>query len=330
MPTVTFMNLDSPTQTATGKTMSTGCKWQGDPIGLTYGGTGTASTPSNGQLLIGGNNIYNANPLTVQGITQTLGVGTITLAANLLAQGRLKYSATNSLTFTRENGQWIPINGTYRSIPSAGLSTTNTSLPHSTRFYVYATMNSASTMELFLHPTGHETHTDGVEIMTGDALKTLVGMASTNASGQFMQSATGNLVLSWFNRRSLETATPLTASINSNSGTFVELGSGFTGFRIGFLTWNDEPVIVNVNGVWRGGANMGYTSIGIDAGTATQASNVWQAGVYGPLAINFATKLSEGYHYACLVGRSDGGTTYTWEGNANTGERCTLEVRVMG
>lgn len=330
MPQVTFMNLDAPVQTATGKTMGNGCKWQGDSIGLTYGGTGTASTPSNGQLLIGGNNIYNANPLIVQGMTQTLAAGTITLAANLLAQGRLKYSATNSLTFTRENGQWIPINGTWRSIPSAGLSTSNSGLPHSTLFYVYATMNSASTMELFLHPTGHTTHTDGVEIMTGDSLKTLVGLASTNASGMFQQSATGNLVLSWFNRRELETATPLTASILSSNTAFVELGSGFTGFRIGFLTWADELSIVNVNGLWSGGANIAFTSIGVDGTTATNCSNAWQAAVYGPLSLTIATALSEGYHYAYMTGRATGGTTYTWEGSATSGQRCNIKVRVMG
>lgn len=324
------MTLDAPVQTATGKTLSTGCNWQGNTVGVPYGGTGTASTPADGALLIGGNSIYQTNSISVQGITQTVGVGTITLAANLKAQCRLNYAATNSLTLTREDGQWIPINGTWRSIPAAGLSTTNTGLPHSTRFFIYATMNSASTMELFLHPTGHTTHTDGVEIMTGDSLKTLVGMASTNASGQFQQSATGNLVLSWFNRRAILTATPLSATISTNSGSFIELGSGFTGFRIGFLTWSNELVLVDADGLWYGGANVAYTSVGIDAATATQASNAHQASTAVPLAIKFATSLSEGYHWAALVGRTTGGTTYTWEGGPTPGMRCNLSVRVMG
>lgn len=49
---------DSATQTLTNKTLSTGSSWGGSTIGVGFGGTGSASTPSAGQLLIGTGSVY--------------------------------------------------------------------------------------------------------------------------------------------------------------------------------------------------------------------------------------------------------------------------------
>lgn len=310
MPQITFMNLDAPPQTATGKTFSTGCVWQGNVIATTYGGTG-------------------AGVIAGRGMTVTATSSALTFDAHVTAQGRFQFATPGSVTFTRYNGQWIPISGVWQSIPSAGVATTNANLTASTLYYVYAMMNN-NVMELRLSTATHATDTNGIETKSGDTTMTLVGMASTNTDTKFQSSATGNLVVSYYNRKEVKTATPLTASVLSNSTTFVEIGSGFTGFRIGFLTWGDEQVHVYANGLWSGGSNIAFTSIGIDAAAATQCSNAWQAAVYGPLSLDLATKLSEGYHYGALVGRTTGATTYTWEGGPTAGQRCNLEVRVMG
>jgi hypothetical protein len=55
--------------------------WTGDTIAVAYGGTGLASTPANGQVLIGNGTGYALATLTAgTGISVTNGSGSITLA----------------------------------------------------------------------------------------------------------------------------------------------------------------------------------------------------------------------------------------------------------
>lgn len=56
--------------------------WNGTPIAVAYGGTGTNTVPTNGKLLIGNGTGYTLANLTAgSGITVTNGAGTITIAA---------------------------------------------------------------------------------------------------------------------------------------------------------------------------------------------------------------------------------------------------------
>jgi Chaperone of endosialidase len=58
--------------------------WNGTTIGVAYGGTGLASTPTNGQLLIGNGTNYTLSGITQgSGITVTNGAGSITIASTL-------------------------------------------------------------------------------------------------------------------------------------------------------------------------------------------------------------------------------------------------------
>jgi hypothetical protein len=59
----------------------TGGTWAGTRIGVAYGGTGLATTPTNGQVLIGNGTGYALSTLTGgSGVTVTNGSGTITIA----------------------------------------------------------------------------------------------------------------------------------------------------------------------------------------------------------------------------------------------------------
>ena len=83
------LNLDS---TLTGTT------WNGNTIGVGYGGTGITGTPTNGQLLIGNGTNYTLAILTDgAGINITEGSGTITIASTLGASVDLTSEVTGIL-----------------------------------------------------------------------------------------------------------------------------------------------------------------------------------------------------------------------------------------
>lgn len=93
--TGTTFDTDSNTITLTNKTISTGSTWNGNTIGIGFGGTGTASTPTNGQLLIGNGTNYTLATLTgSSGISISNGSGSITVST----------SPTMSVAFWKESG----------------------------------------------------------------------------------------------------------------------------------------------------------------------------------------------------------------------------------
>jgi hypothetical protein len=91
---VTYTNL-----TKVG-TITTGT-WNGSTISAAYGGTGTATTPTNGQLLIGNGTGYTVGSLGLTGLTQTQGAGTLALAvaygaaANTAVQGNVQVTCAS-------------------------------------------------------------------------------------------------------------------------------------------------------------------------------------------------------------------------------------------
>lgn len=234
-------------------------------------------------------------------------------------QCRLSAQSGTSLLLYPYGGRNLNINGLPEVIPTAGVTITNATLAANTVYYVYAYMNAGS-MALELSVGGHSQHTNGVEIKTGDASRTLVGMIRTNGStpGQFVDDATNINVLSWFNRRRKVGRSKFTAN-RTSVGDPSPFGEVNTEIRVNFLTWGDAVVRQSINGGWTttgGGTNHGYCSIDND----TSGSRQWcshSAATTGAFSSVDERIVAEGYHYGTLIGKNNGGTNALFLGGQN-------------
>lgn len=240
-----------------------------------------------------------------------------TLISLVHGQCRLALDGSN-LRLSPYNGNQLLINGTPQSVPAAGVALAPTSLAASTTYFIYAYMVGA-TMTLEASTTGHSTDaTTGVEIKTGDATRTLVGMARTTAGVAWVDSVTDRLVLSWFNRSSKDMLVSITAG-NTTSATMVELN---TANRLNFLLWADE--------VGRFNGSLYTTSSASGSTWATQLSYDNSA-LYGygqfsggtaVSAYQFApainARASEGFHFVTVRGQISGGATLTLNGGGTS------------
>jgi hypothetical protein len=231
-------------------------------------------------------------------------------------QCRLTLSGGN-LSLGRFNGRLLTINGISETIPSTAPTLAATSLTPSTLYYIYAYMNSG-TMTLEASTTAYATDaTTGVVVMTGDATRTLVGMARPVTGPAWVDSATQRFVLSWFNRRDLPLLASRTSNISTTSTSYVDLTSDL---ELKFLTWADEPVSISYKGLLTtsSGAVLALSAIRYDAaGTGKSVSataNTFFVPVYG----ESNDLLSEGYHTANLSGAANGVATMTMTATANS------------
>lgn len=252
------------------------------------------------------------------------------LTLNAHGQCRLTKSGSN-LLLSPYNGNRLVINGQGQTIPSSGVTLAPSALSTNTLYYIYAYM-SGSTMVLEASATGHSTDSStGVEIKTGDATRTLVGMARTITGPAWADTAAQRFVLSYFNRRPIYGTNAFTANRTRSVTSFAELNSEI---RNEFLCWADTAVKFMANGSFQiaTSGQGSQSAIGIDGTTAedciTNAAATANNGIF-PLAISHATTLSEGYHYATLLGLAEAGGT-TWYGASAGSLRCTLKTVVMG
>lgn len=225
-------------------------------------------------------------------------------------QCRLSVVSTTSLRLSPFNGQNINIGGLPRKIPSAGVTISNSGLAASTLYYVYAWMNGAN-IALELSTTGHSTHTNGVEIKTGDSTRTLVGMIYTNASTQFVDNYTNRFCLNWFNRRTLAGVSPTTTGATASTS-LAELN---TAARVNFLTWADEAVDTAVVGSvsnTASGNTSHTTSPGVDGLGGAQVVATSYAAMINVVAYGrYLFNVAEGFHFASAYGMVSQGTG-TW------------------
>lgn len=246
-----------------------------------------------------------------------------------LGQCQLAYVSSTQIALTRKNGKKLTINGTAQDIPSAGVTLANTGLTAATLYYAYAYMN-AGVMTLEASATGHSTDSStGVEIKTGDATRTLVGMVYMGAGtpGTFVDSATQRFVRSWFNRKKQVLKGNFTASRSTSSNTYVELN---TEIRVEAVLWNDDLVNASSSGTATGGtsAMSVFTAISTDGATAQagleSAGEGYSAGSHdvstalsGPIS-----GLAEGKNFFTLLGRATANTG-TWSYNTGAQRLAT-------
>ena len=224
-------------------------------------------------------------------------------------QCRLVYTSSSQLTLNRYGGPgFIQINGTAQQLPSGGVTLANTGLTAATLYYVYAYMNSG-TMTLEAVVTTHTT-SNGIEIKSGDATRTLVGMVYMGAGspGTFVDSSSQRYVASYFNRRNRElVGQAQSASTTSTSDVVLQSGNNAT-----CVTWADEASYYSINAyVSASGAGIGVIFIiGLDGSQIGQFGYAtWSTGgLWTPATVNATSTFAEGFHTLTALGRVSAGT----------------------
>lgn len=248
-----------------------------------------------------------------------------------LGQCRLVLDS-GSLALNRYDGKYIIINGAVEIIPSTAPTLSASGLTPSTLYYIYVYMNSG-TMTLEASATGYATDSaTGVKIKSGDSTRTLVGMAYPVTGPAFADSATQRFVRSWFNRGAVASKGAFTTARTTSSGTFVELNSEI---RIAALLWAGEVWFVRFTGSATSTTTANTSQIcdiAFDGTTPEGAGSIHvnnNGNEYGNShAYIEKTGLSEGYHYATMIGFSGSGTA-AWNATAG-GQPCTLQGGIHG
>jgi hypothetical protein len=242
-----------------------------------------------------------------------------------IAQCRLVRDGSN-LRLNPYNGNKIIINGVWYSIPDAGVSLAPSGTTNDTTYYIYAYMNSG-TMTLEYSTTGHVAQAGtGVRVKSGDATRTLVGMARTGTSAW---QTSPLLIRSYFNRPQSMAAASFTADRTTTSTSFVELNSEI---RVPFLIWADEVARASTRGAGRNSIANAASTTGIafdgttpEAGVVSSAPSVNSGTIPFSLTATKSGLAEGGGYYATLVGNVTAGTG-TWFGAGAF--LSTLEVQI--
>lgn len=233
----------------------------------------------------------------------------------------------SNLKLSRHNGRYLFINGAYYIVPSAGV----TLAPPATDlqvYFIYAYMNSGTmTLEAVLTSTAYATDsTYGHPIKTGAATRTLVGMART-VSSAWVDSATQRFVRSYWNDPGIVAKNAYAANRSTTSATYAEFTSAE---RIEFLSWSGEMVHLTAAGAAdNSSASANAITFGIDS-TTTAEDITTRPDTNSMITHGFAldlarNDLSEGHHYATLLGKCGAGTLAA-HGSATTGIRTTIRA----
>lgn len=243
-------------------------------------------------------------------------LATTALLNSLAFHGNCRISKSGAnLLLSPLNGNKLMVNGTVQAIPSAGITLAPTGLLATTLYYIYAYMN-AGVMTLEASTTGHSTDANtGVEIKTGDATRTLVGMAYCKTAATFTDSDSQRLVASWSNRSARKLYNLFSAVRSSTSTVLAEISSEI---RCEFICWADESCKATFFGEASNSAGANQNSaLGWDG--AANFDGVLQTQSTSPAMFCAPGNrtLSEGFHYATGLGALSSGTG-TW-GISSTG-----------
>lgn len=232
------------------------------------------------------------------------------------------------------NGNRLLINGVVQTIPSAGVTLAPAGLAAPATMYVYAYMASG-VMTLEASTTGHSTDAaTGVEIKTGDATRTLVGMARTIVGPAFQDTAAQRFVISHFNRVDVSGAGIFLSTFSTASATYVELSSTV---RCEFLTWGNEPVNAALSGSVTSlvsGTSLMYCGISFDGGAVSDGVAIASSTIANYTSPANPTAppqfLAEGYHFVTVMGKTTNSQTISVLGAASSPDRGALFTSIRG
>lgn len=303
-------------------TVSTGLSFTGGVLTATGGGGGA---PTGAEYIVGSSDAtLSAERVLTDSATVTWDLtiagqakANATAGAGGLGVGgqcRLSRSATSTLKLSPYDGNQIFVNGALRTIPSAGVTFTLTGLTNNTNYNVYAFM-SGSTLTLEVSTTARATDTtNGHQIKSGDATRTLVGKIRTISTSDTADSVTQRYVINWFNRRPLQLERLYTTANTTTSTTPVEIGAAAD--RLLFLSWGEDAVSGFVQGYSINSGSTYSNSYCYMDGTTTFGGTATGGAAAGfHAAATFMP--SEGNHYLSLFGSSGNSlSTATFEGSA--------------
>jgi hypothetical protein len=244
--------------------------------------------------------------------------------------GRLAYVSGTALSFLPFNGDRIKINGVIYPIPTTGIvgltmtgsfvnGVAGQSLANNTTYLVFAFNKGGVIKADFCSGVGHSTSMAvgnvGVEIKSGDATRTLLGIIRVTVA--FADQTDARLVRSWFNRQRI--ATQVNASGSTTSAAFVLCGA-----ITSVVCFAGEAFGVVITG-WASAASPCTVSTGVllDGSFAGNTVNTWIAvnGGGGVCTTYYAhTAIAEGYHTSQAEMASNGSVT------ANTTTQLMLMV----
>lgn len=237
--------------------------------------------------------------------------GFITGVGNL-GNCRLVKSGANIVLLPYQ-GNGLAINGLAYAIPSAGVSLAPTSLTPSTLYYIYAYM-SGTTMTLEASTTGHSTDvTTGVEIKTGDATRTLVGMARPIAGPLWQDTASQRFVASWFNRKNCALSAQPGATSPTSTSVAAEAN---VAYRTEFIAWALDGVASNLSGTVTNNTAGSTNNTALRVDGVAILGNVQQnvpaiGAVMAVAACGSYEVPTDSYHYFTMFIAVSGGTG-TW------------------
>ncbi|VWX63183.1 conserved hypothetical protein [Burkholderiales bacterium 8X] len=250
-----------------------------------------------------------------------------------LGQCRLTKSGAN-LLLSPLNGNGLTINGVVCKIPSAGLTLAPTALAVATTYFIYAVATGTAVSSLEASATGHSTDTaTGVEIKTGDPTRTLVGMARTIAGPAWVDATNQRFVLSWFNRRPINTGAVLGSNASIFSLSFAEIS---TSLRNEFLIWSSDYANFGFQGSASNNVTnaVTYTTIALDGVTGDShsagAHYITNAIIPISVALQVQAGQTEGYHYATPYTLQNTTATSTYTGNGSLSTRCVMSGVIQG
>jgi hypothetical protein len=217
------------------------------------------------------------------------------------------YAASSSqCLYVPYYGATVRISSVDHLLPGGGLSWTNTnqrvesvngqSLAGSTNYYAYVYWTGSAMATNFSQTSwAYDSGTNsGVAVKSNDNTQSLVGLVTTNASGQFVDSVNQRMVISWFNKRWKTSAVGL-GNNSTSSSTPVAIGT-----PVYVTVWGDEDVQAWVNGQM-GGVSGGFCqcSIGIDGGNSWGSAITFSSDYYTAAMSVIGSGLlgSSGVHY---------------------------------
>ena len=251
-----------------------------------------------------------------------------------VGQCRLNYTSATVITLAPHNGNKLTINGTEETVNSQTLA--NTGLSAATKYYIYAYMVS-TTLTLEASTTAYITHSDGTKVKSGATSYALVGMVYMGAGtpGTFINGTAQRFTRSWYNIPKISSNGFFTTSRSTTSTTSVEINSEA---RAEFIIWDGEMAdTVSVGTTYHGTTAQGAKQyIGFDitsgAGEVAPFANYATVAAVANYTVPHAltakkTGLSEGYHYATILGFSGTGTC-VWQNQSV--RNCMISVTLEG
>lgn len=236
--------------TANGASITTGASTVGVAVAQ-------ASTQAAARGAIGSGAFGDSLFLTATQAAALQALGWSLGAPQPVGQCYMTLASTTSILLVPQDGNQLFINGSYRTIPSAGVSIAPGAFPlvsGGATYNIYAMWNGTAIVLEAANVARATDTTYGHQIKSGDPTRTLVGKAWYNNGGTFDFGLPTSVLLyiSWFNRRRRVASVTYPASGSPNYATTISPVDIATipgmGGQNYFLSWGVDASVTYTNG----------------------------------------------------------------------------------